>query len=68
MTEPELKKLYESARGFEDAADAANDAARLAEYIDKHCMCRAGHHRPKNQEQCHCGSWSSFYVTGYPAS
>jgi hypothetical protein len=66
MTEPELKKLYESAAGFEDKADAVNDAARLAEYIATHHMCRAGHHRPKDQEQWHCGLWASYYVTSYP--
>jgi hypothetical protein len=67
MTEPELKKLYESAAGFEDRADADAEAKRLEDYIATYCQCRAGHHRPRSQERCECGQLTSMIVTGYPS-
>jgi hypothetical protein len=70
MTEPELKKLYESARGFEDVADQANDAAQLKAYCESHVRCINHHHRPKADEDnpCPvCHSLIPYLVEKYPA-
>jgi hypothetical protein len=69
MTEPELRKLYESAVGFEDRADAANDAARLKAYCESHTRCSRNHHRPLAdiEKPCPiCGSIVPFAITNYP--
>lgn len=69
MTEPELKKLYESAAGFEDRADADNDAAALKAYCESHTRCTRGHHRPMadiNLPCPLCGSCVPFKVEAYP--
>ena len=42
------QKLYNSAAGFEDRADEANEAKRIANYIATHVRCTNGHHRLKN--------------------
>jgi hypothetical protein len=47
----ETRKIYESAAGFENAADDKNEAERVARYIATHVACRAGHHRPLNPEK-----------------
>jgi hypothetical protein len=70
MTEPEIKKLYESARGFEDVADAESEAKRLKEYCETHVRCISGHHRPKADEEQKCpvrGSPIPYLVEKYPS-
>ena len=69
MDNIETQKLYESARGFEDQADAANEAAQLKSYCDTHTRCSNNHHRPVEDidKPCPvCGSCVPFQVESYP--